>query len=177
MKIKLYPGGLIKLTLVVLLSVGSINLPLAGENSGSSIAKEYYWVEDGKVDASTFIGWSLFHNTCVGCHGVGGVGTDLAPDLTTSISRLSPVEFTIKVFHRYSMPVGDRTDMTNAIMAEIQKDAQRDSGELARMPKWKNNPIIRAHVLNIYGYLKARHDGVLGVEKPELLYMPAKGSR
>ena len=95
--------------------------------------------------------------------------TELAPDLTKSIEKLSPVEFTTKVFHQYSMPVGDRTDMTNAIMAEVQKDAQRDSGELERMPQWKSNPLVRAHVLNIYGYLKARHDGVIGPERPELM--------
>lgn len=169
MRKKLRSASLIKLGLVTLLSVGFINSPLAGGESDSNIVTKYYWVKDGKVDASTFIGWSLFHNTCVDCHGVGGVGSELAPDLTKSIEKLSPVEFTTKVFHRYSMPVGDRTDMTNAIMAEVQKDAQRDSGELERMPQWKNNPLVRAHVLNIYGYLKARHDGVIGPERPELL--------
>lgn len=169
MRKKLCSASLIKLGLIILLSIGFINLPQADEESSSNIVTEYYWIKDGKVDASTFIGWSLFHNTCVGCHGVGGVGTELAPDLTISIERLSPVEFTTKVFHRYSMPVGDRTDMTNAIMAEIRKDEMRDSGELERMPQWKNNPLVRAHVLNIYGYLKARHDGVIGPDRPELM--------
>jgi mono/diheme cytochrome c family protein len=169
MRKRLCSVRLVKLGLVILLSVGFINSPLADEKSSSSVITEYYWIEDGKVDASTFIGWSLFHNTCVSCHGVGGGGTELAPDLTKSIEKLSPVEFTTKVFHRYSMPVGDRTDMTNAIMAEVQKDAQRDSGELERMPQWKSNPLVRAHVLNIYGYLKARHDGVIGPERPELM--------
>lgn len=169
MRNKLCSLTLINLGLLILLSVGLINSPLAGEKSSSSIITEYYWVEDGKVDASTFIGWSLFHNTCVGCHGVGGVGSELAPDLTKSISSLSPVEFTTKVFHRVSMPVGDRTDMTNAIMAEVRKGELRDSGELEKMPQWKNNPLVKAHVLNIYGYLKARHDGVIGPERPELM--------
>jgi len=172
MREKLCSASLIKLGLVTLLSVGFIVLPLADEKSSSNIVTEYYWVKDGKVDASTFIGWSLFHNTCVSCHGVGAGGSELAPDLTQSVEKLSPVEFTTKVFHRYSMPVGDRTDMTNAIMAEVRKDEMRDSGELEKMPKWKNNPLVRAHVLNIYGYLKARHDGVIGPDRPEL--MPAR---
>jgi len=172
MRKKLRSASLIKLGLVTLLSVGLIDLPLAGGESDSNIVTKYYWVKDGKVDASTFIGWSLFHNTCVGCHGVGGVGTELAPDLTESVSALSTVEFTTKVLHRYSMPVGDRTDMTNAMMAEVRKDEMRESGELAKMPEWKNNPLVRAHVRNIYSYLKARHDGVIGPEKPEL--MPAQ---
>lgn len=169
MRNKLSSARLIKLGLLILLSAGLITSPLADEESSSTVVTEYYWVIDGKVDASTFIGWSLFHNTCVDCHGVGGVGSELAPDLTQSVEKLSPVEFTTKVFHRYSMPVGDRTDMTNAIMAEVMKDQQRDSGELEKMPKWKNNPLVRAHVLNIYGYLKARHDGVIGPERPELM--------
>lgn len=152
MRKKLCSASLIKLGLVTLISIGFIDLSLADEKSSSNIVTEYYWVKDGKVDASTFIGWSLFHNTCVGCHGVGGISIELAPDLTQSISGSSPAEFTTKVFHRYSMPVGDRTNMTNAIMAEVRKDEMRDSGELERMPKWKNNPLVRAHVLNIYGY-------------------------
>jgi len=121
MRKKLCSASLIKLGLVTLISIGFIDLSLADEKSSSNIVTEYYWVKDGKVDASTFIGWSLFHNTCVGCHGVGGIGTELAPDLTQSISGLSPAEFTTKVFHRYSMPVGDRTNMTNAIMAKFGK--------------------------------------------------------
>ena len=169
MRNKLCSVSLVKLGLLILLSVGLISTPLAGEKSSSTVITEYYWVVDGKVDASTFIGWSLFTNTCVGCHGVGGTGTELAPDLTESIAKLSPVEFTTKVFHRYSMPVGDRTDMTNAIMAEVRKDQKRDSGELEKMPQWKNNPLVKAHVLNIYGYLKARHDGVIGPDRPELM--------
>jgi len=169
MRNKFCSDGLVKLGLLILLSGGLINSTLAGEKSSASAITEYYWVEDGKVDASTFIGWSLFHNTCVGCHGVGGGGTELAPDLTQSVEKLSPVAFSTKVFHQYSMPVGDRTDMTNAIMAEVRKDEMRESGELEKMPQWKNNPLVRAHVLNIYGYLKARHDGVIGPERPELM--------
>jgi mono/diheme cytochrome c family protein len=169
MRKKLCSASLVKLSMGILLLLGLINFPLAGEDPSSRVVTEYYWVEDGKVDASTFIGWSLFHYACVGCHGVGGVGTELAPNLTENISGLTPAEFRTKVFHRYSIPIGDRTDMTNAIMAEVQKDQKRDSGELEKMPKWKNNPIIKAHVLNIYGYLKARHDGVIGEEKPELM--------
>jgi len=161
MRKNIYSISLTKLGLGILLSIGLANLALADENSSSRIVTEYYWIEDGKVDASTFIGWSLFHNTCVSCHGVGGVGSELAPDLTKSLSRLSLVEFTTKVFHRYSISVGDRTDMINAIMAEVRKDEKRDSGELERMPQWKYNPIVKAHILNIYGYLKARHDGVI----------------
>ena len=76
MKMKIYSVRMIQLSLGMFLSIGLINSPLADENTKSSIATKYYWVEDGKVDASTFIGWSLFHYACVGCHGVGGVGTN-----------------------------------------------------------------------------------------------------
>jgi len=169
MRMNLCSASLLKLSMGMFLLFGLVNFSLADENSSSRVVTDYYWVEDGKVDAATFIGWSLFHNACVGCHGVGGVGTDIAPDLTESIAGLTPAEFRTKVFHRYSIPVGDRTDMTNAIMAEVWKDEKRASGELEKMPKWKNNPIIKAHVLNIYGYLKARHDGVLGKDKPGLM--------
>ncbi len=40
MKTKLYSASLIKLGLIILLSVGFINLPMAGEESSSNIVTE-----------------------------------------------------------------------------------------------------------------------------------------
>lgn len=52
---------------------------------------------------------------------------------------------------------------------EILKQEQRDRGELANMPPWDNNPVIKENVHNIYRYLKARSDNVIGPNKPGLL--------
>ncbi|MFT5350535.1 MAG: hypothetical protein ACI909_003586 [Planctomycetota bacterium] len=52
---------------------------------------------------------------------------------------------------------------------EILKQEHRDQGELANMPRWEYNPLVSKYVQNIYRYLKARSDGVIGPDKPELL--------
>lgn len=131
----------------------------------------YYKVEDGKVDPATFIGWSNYHNACVGCHGVGGVGTEVAPDLTESVNRLSPAEFRIKVLHQYAIRFtqDDWRDMEEAMFEEILKQEQRDAGELENMPRWENNPVVKENVHNIYRYLKARADGAIGPDRPEVM--------
>lgn len=105
------------------------------------------------------------------CHGVGAVGSDLAPDLTKSIDKLSPARFRIKVLHRISMfySEGDRTAMQDAMMEEVMKQEKRDRGELENMPRWHYNPTIRQHIGNIYSYLKARSAGVIGPDKPGII--------
>ena len=140
-------------------------------NGESALESEYYTVENGKVDPATFIGWSVYHQVCVGCHGVGAVGSELAPNLTESIQRLSPAEFRIKVLHQYAInfTTDDWRDMEQAMFEEIRKQEHRDKGELEDMPRWENNPIVKENVENVYRYLKARSDGAIGPDKPEIL--------
>jgi Cytochrome c len=142
---------------------------------GNAPDSPYYRVEDGKVDAATFVGWRLFHDTCVACHGVDATGTDRAPDLRVSIQRLSPGEFRILVLQRYlaGLPEDEMQsesgDMVrNAFLEEIM---QQDSGQPAAvdMPNWEANPIVRDRIMALYAYLKARADGVLAPGHPGLL--------
>jgi mono/diheme cytochrome c family protein len=147
---------------VLLISIANQPI-LAGGDDSMEKTTDYYRVLDGKVDSATFVGWSVFHHACVGCHGVGGVGSEIAPDLTESIIQLSPEEFRIKVLHQYAIK------FEQAMFEEIQKQELRDRGELATMPHWENNPIIKENVQNIYRYLKARSDGAIGPGKPKIL--------
>lgn len=136
---------------------------------------EFYHVIGNRVDQQTFLGWNLYNDTCVGCHGAGATGTAMAPDLTVSVARMSPLEFETKVLQRYliNLPrdeamTDDRTALRRALIAEIGKQQARDSGG-AVMPRWEHNPLVRERVQDIYRYLKARADGVLGPEHPGLL--------
>ncbi len=152
---------LIQLFLLALFSTTAI----AGGDS------EFYQAKDGKVDAATFIGWSTFHSTCVTCHGVGGVGSEAAPDLTEIADRLSPEQFRLKVMHRkiIKFTADDWINMEESLFKEIAKQEQRDKGELEKMPRWKHNPTVTKYVSNIYRYLKARADNAIGPDKPGLL--------
>ena len=128
-----------------------------------------------QVDSDTFIGWKLYHDSCVTCHGVGGVGTPLAPDLTESLQRLSPTEFRLKILNRYLVEVPredamseTRTIVRDTFLKEMNKSEMLDEAGMP-MPEWKHNPIVSEHVDYLYRYLKARSMGTIGSERPEII--------
>lgn len=145
--------------------------PVVFANGSEVRETEYYKVQDGNVDPATFMGYNVYHSVCVGCHGVGGTGTESVPNLAENIKQFSPSEFQIKVLHKYAVQFS--TDhwkiMEESMLKEVLKQQQRDQGELADMPRWEKNPVVRENVQNIYRYLQARSDGVIGEDKPGLL--------
>lgn len=127
------------------------------------------------VDPETFVGWRMYHDSCVMCHGVGGVGSEIAPDLTESVKRLSLEEFRSKVLHRYLVEIPGEDAMAegravvrNAFLNEIYKKQAAEEAGLP-MPEWKHNPIVAEHVDYIYQYLKARSTGAIGPGHPEIM--------
>lgn len=128
-----------------------------------------YRIENGQVDRSTYLGWRVFHSSCHGCHGVDATGTSVAPNLVEQIRKLSPRAFSIKVLTRYRITVhesaaagDDKTELREQFFNQVM---QRESGELL-MPAWDRDPNVKPHVLDIYAYLRARADGVLGPGRP-----------
>ncbi|NKB37962.1 MAG: hypothetical protein GKR93_12495 [Gammaproteobacteria bacterium] len=140
-------------------------------DSDKRVDTEFYSARGDNVDADTFRGYVTYHQTCVRCHDVGGVGSEDIPDLTVSVDRLSPANFRIKVLHKFAVKFSsdDWTHLEQSMFEEIRKQEKRDNNELTNMPSWENNPIVAANVQNIYRYLKARADGAIGTEKPGLL--------
>jgi hypothetical protein len=129
-----------------------------------------YKVVNNKVDRPTYLGWRAFHSACHGCHGVDGTGTTVAPDLVERVRDLTARDFSNKVLTRYRITIGasaagadDQTELRAGILEEVMK---RERGELS-MPAWERDPNVKPHVLDIYAYLRARADGVLGPGRPE----------
>ncbi len=141
----------------------------AGADNGSAPP---YRVQNGAVDERTFIGWEVFHLNCHGCHGVDAEGTDIAPNLVEKIKHLTARDFAIKVSSRYRIVVGggevygdDQTAMRQAMLEEVIKYEREKKGELV-MPAWEGNRDVKPHIMDLYAYLRARADGVLGKGKP-----------
>lgn len=129
-----------------------------------------YRVVNGKVDESTFLGWRAFHSACHACHGVDAVGTSVAPSLVERVKQLSARDFSVKVLTSYrlvfpSSEVGgdDATAVRSQLLEEVLR---RERGDLI-MPAWEGDQKVRPHILDLYAYLRARADGVLGPGRPE----------
>lgn len=142
-----------------------------------------YRIVDGRVDRGTYLGWRLFHTTCYGCHGVGGVGTDLAPNLVERIKTLTPRGFAAKVLTSYRLVTPtdegtpeDRAREHEAKLDELMRRERGGARTRVLMPAWESNPAVPPHVLDLYAYLSARADGELGPgePKPPLANKPAK---
>ena len=54
------------------------------------------------------------------------------------------------------------------MMAEVMKYQRAEQGEII-MPAWSQSPYVQPHLEDIYAYLKARSDGVLGTGEPEVV--------
>lgn len=135
-------------------------------------------VVDGRVDAGTFSGWKLFHTHCVGCHGVGGVGTGIAPNLVDKIGNYTPRGFAVKVLTSYRIvPMSpdsgppETLAEREALLELVMKRERQQRGQ-PLMPAWDADAEIAPHVLDLYAYLSARADGGLGPGKPKLLPAP-----
>lgn len=142
----------------------------AATAGNQEVAKSHYQVVDGKVDQATYTGWRVFHSACHGCHGEDATGTSVAPNLVERISEMKAKDFVATVLERYriTMPASEmQGDDTTALrQAFLEQVLKHERGELI-MPTWRNDPNVRPHVMDIYGYLKARTDGALGPGRPE----------
>ncbi len=130
-------------------------------------------VVDGKVDEGTFLGWKIFHSTCYSCHGLDALGTDVAPNLLDRVKLMTPREFAIKVLTRYRIVVPategqSEQALREEILEEVRKQERGRRGEIT-MPAWETNTTVNPHILDLYAYLSARADGVLGPGRPKLL--------
>src|SRR4029077_9501313 len=108
-------------------------------------AKTPYTVEDGKVDKKTFNGWRRYTESCLRCHGPDGAGSSYGPDLVESTKRMTQDEFN-------EIVVNGRTNVS-AATASV-------------MPPFGEVEDVVTYLDDIWAYLKARADGVLGRGRP-----------
>jgi len=105
-----------------------------------------YVVKDGKVDKATYNGWRRYTESCLRCHGPDGAGSSYAPDLVDSLKTMSEEDFDEVV-------INGRTNVTTAATNV--------------MPPFGTVEDVVLYLHDIYAYLKARSDNVLGRGRPE----------
>jgi hypothetical protein len=151
-------------------SSGALAAP-ATTNESSPVPGEYRIV-DGRVDRGTYVGWRLFHSTCYGCHGVGGVGTAVAPNLLERLPNMTPRDFASKVLTSYRLVSPADDDSAQAREATLEEILKRDRNAArgqVLMPAWGGHADVPPHVLDLYAYLSARAAGDLGPGEPKVM--------
>jgi methanol metabolism-related c-type cytochrome len=118
-------------------------LALAAE--GDQATEKPYTVIDGKVDKKTYNGWRRYTESCMRCHGPDGAGSSYAPDLVDSVKHMSKDDFE-------DIVVNGRTNV-NAANEQV-------------MPPFGEVEDVVTYLDDIWAYLKARADGVLGRGRP-----------
>jgi methanol metabolism-related c-type cytochrome len=104
-----------------------------------------YTVENGKVDLKTYNGWRRYTESCMRCHGPDGAGSSYAPDLVDSAKHMSKDQFE-------DIVINGRTNVSTS------------SEEV--MPPFGEVEDVVLYLDDIWAYLKARADGVLGRGRP-----------
>jgi mono/diheme cytochrome c family protein len=119
--------------------------PVVAAESNQPTEKPYT-VEDGKVDKKTFNGWRRYTESCLRCHGPDGAGSSFGPDLMDSVKHMTQDEFN-------EIVINGRTNV-NAANTSV-------------MPPFGEVEDVVTYLDDIWAYLKARADGVLGRGRPQ----------
>ncbi len=113
---------------------------------------------------SLYAGLRVYQQRCAVCHGAAADGQDAAPSLLFRLRDVGPHRFVDLVLRRYerdALPVGAGSPR-DTLLDDI---VERKRGELS-MPAWQNEPMVAAHVMDLYAYLSARAEGRLGAGPP-----------
>jgi len=109
-----------------------------------------------------YLGWRVFQEKCSRCHGPDATGTAKAPNLLDRVKPMTQTSFIGTVLQRYKwiLPAGEASAESGSPEVLIQGIAERQLGALV-MPAWEHEPTVKAHVADLYDYLRARATGNL----------------
>ena len=111
---------------------------------GAQDEEKFYTITDGKVDQGTYNGWRRYHASCHTCHGPDGLGSSYAPSLVDA-----PI-----AYEEFSEVVMNGRENVNTSQQSV-------------MPAFGNVMDVATYIDDIYAYLQARADGVLGRGRPQ----------
>lgn len=149
-----------RLTFSRLALLGAACVALLAPTAGFAIeilnqqgAKEI--AENAKLPGSVSTGWRVYQQRCANCHGPAAEGTTKAPDLLPRVREMGSERFSNLVLKRY-----DWSAAPPAAASSPQPAGQ------AVMPAWQSNPVVNAHIFDLYAYLSARAEGSQGPTQP-----------
>ena len=129
-------------TLLLLTIVGGTAWSVRAASPDGGSDGKFYQVVDRKVDARTYNGFRRYHAGCNHCHGPDGTGSTFGPSLVETLIDVDAFRQVVRE---------GRTNGTSV------------------MKGFADDPNVAPYIDDIYGYLQARADGVLGRGRPAKL--------
>ena len=116
---------------------------------------------------SAYAGWRVFQARCAECHGPQATGTAGGPDLLPRVATMGERRFVDAVLRRYrwDLPAAQAGSESGAREALIEQILRRDDVSMT-MPAWQDEPVVAAHIADLYTWLSARAAGTLGAGRP-----------
>ncbi|WP_374562630.1 cytochrome c [Ideonella sp.] len=116
---------------------------------------------------SVYTGWRVFQQKCAACHGPAASGTSVGPDLLPRVRGMGPRRFVGIVLQRYDWGMPDVRASADIATREVLIDeVLRREDTALTMPAWEGEPIVNAHIADLYAYLSARAEGTQGSGRP-----------
>jgi mono/diheme cytochrome c family protein len=140
-----FEPGIVTWSLLLVAAAAGLATGLPPAAPGQQPAPKPYTIVNGKVDMKTYNGWRRYTESCMRCHGPDGAGSSYAPDLVNSAKHMTQDQFN-------EIVVNGKTDVNTA--AENV------------MPPFGTVEDVMDYLDDIWAYLKARADGVVGRGRP-----------
>ena len=116
-----------------------------------------YTIKNGVVDQHTFTGYLHYEGTCYWCHGRDATGRTFAPSRVDALKTLSHDDFQNIVVNGGVVNGG----VVNG------RSIGYGTTNVFVMPAFGTNANVMCFLDDIYAYLRARSDGVIGRGRPE----------
>ena len=117
---------------------------------------------------SVHLGWRVFQERCASCHGPAALGGSGIPNLLPLVREMTQRQFIGLVLYRYDWVIAsdkNRLD-SDSRGTLVESVIQGKEGQIT-MPAWQGEPVVKAHIMDLYAYLTARAQGTLGVGRPD----------
>lgn len=144
--------------LVLTLGLASCSVEVQNLQPAKELAKQ------AKPPGSVYAGWRVFQERCASCHGADAGGSASAPNLLPKMSAMGSQRFVGLVLNRYDWNLPGGQANSEAMLEDVLQG--RKGG--VTMPAWQGEPVVSAHITDLYAYLSARSAGTQGPGRPAM---------
>jgi mono/diheme cytochrome c family protein len=121
-----------------------------------------------RPQVSMAAGWRVFQDKCASCHGTDATGLPGGgPNLLIRLRGMGHRRFAGLVLQRYDWGLPpEQARKGSAAQEALVNDIVAEQQGVVTMPAWSGEPVVVAHINDVYAYLAARSEGTLGPGRP-----------